>query len=328
MIQVRHLTKTIGARAVLDDVSFDVVSGRVTGLAGPNGAGKSTLLRCMLSIDTVDRGHVLFAGQPYTSLDRPASTVGALLDAAAAHPGRSGVDHLRWVAAAIGVDRRRITEVLETVGLSDAASARVRTYSLGMRQRLGLATALLGDPAYVLLDEPTNGLDPDGIRWLRDTARGLADDGRAVLVSSHLLSELASLADDLVVIGDGRLIAAEPVTDFVGRYAAPRVLVSTPDGTRAGQMLRARGVTVEVVDHVGASASGESTPQVQTLAVDGLGPKAVGRLFAEHGFAVYSLVDDSDRLETAFLAATARSQRFVAADVVGASASRAEAGRG
>jgi ABC-2 type transport system ATP-binding protein len=214
-IAARGLTKRFGPIVAVDDLSFEVALGRVTGFVGPNGAGKSTTLRMLLDLVRPDAGTAAIAGMPYTSLDRPAATVGAVLDAqAAAHPLRSGRDHLRVLAAAAAIDDGRVEEVLETVDLAAAAHRKVGKYSLGMRQRLGLAAALLGDPDVLVLDEPANGLDPHGIRWLRRTVRSFAENGKAVLVSSHQLAEMAQTADDVIVVDRGRLVAAGTVDDL------------------------------------------------------------------------------------------------------------------
>ncbi len=213
-IRVAGLSKKFGHIVAVDDVSFTVAYGRITGFLGPNGAGKTTTLRMILGLARPDAGSVTIAGQPYARLASPARTVGGLLDAAA-YPGRSGRDHLRVLAASAGLPSGRPGQLLERVGLAGAARQRVGGYSLGMRQRLGLAAALLGDPAVLVLDEPTNGLDPQGIRWLRDLLRSLAADGRAVLVSSHLLAEVAQTVDDVVVISRGRTALQAPLRELL-----------------------------------------------------------------------------------------------------------------
>ncbi|MDI2131130.1 ABC transporter ATP-binding protein [Yinghuangia seranimata] len=216
MITAAHLTKrfTRKRRPAVDDLSFTVSPGRVTGLVGPNGSGKSTTMRMILGLDTPDAGRALVGGRRYRELRCPLRTVGAVLDAGAVHPGRSARDHLRCLAVTHGIGVRRVDDVLAVVGLADAARARIRTYSLGMRQRLGVAAALLGDPAVLVLDEPVNGLDPEGVRWIRGLMRDLASEGRTVLVSSHLMSEMAQTADHVLVIGRGRLLADAPLAEF------------------------------------------------------------------------------------------------------------------
>lgn len=219
MITISFLSKRRGPHQVLHEVSLSARPGRVTGFVGPNGAGKSSALRCLLGLDRASSGTALVGGRPYRELRHPLQTVDAVLDGAGAHPLYTGRAHLRWVAAGSGIPRRRVEEVLETVGLSEAAGRRVRTYSLGMGQRLGLAAALLGEPETLVLDEPVNGLDPGGIRWVRDLMRGHAEAGGTVLVSSHALAELAEVADDVVVISEGRIRAAGTLAEVADGYA-------------------------------------------------------------------------------------------------------------
>ena len=234
-IQVARLRKRFGPVAAVEDVSFTVSYGRITGILGPNGSGKTTTLRMLLGLVRPNAGTAVIAGAPYRSLASPAATVGALLDPAA-HPGRSGLGHLRVLAAAAGLPDGRATGLLKRVGLADAARRRVGGYSLGMRQRLGLAAALLGDPQVLVLDEPANGLDPRGIRWLRDLLRVLAAEGRAVLVSSHLLAEVAQTVDDVVVISRGRTVAQAPLPDLLAARSGASLediyleLTGIPDG--------------------------------------------------------------------------------------------------
>jgi len=217
MIEVRGLTKRYGATLAVDGLSFDVQPGAVTGFLGPNGSGKSTTMRMILSQDMPDAGRATIGGRPYASLRWPLREVGAVLDAKAFHPGRSARAHLTALAASNAIARRRVGEVLAEVGLTSVASQRAGTFSLGMAQRLGIAAALLGDPGVLLLDEPVNGLDPDGVRWIRKLLRSLAGSGRTVLVSSHLISEMALTADRLIVIGRGRLLADTTVTELTAR---------------------------------------------------------------------------------------------------------------
>jgi ABC-2 type transport system ATP-binding protein len=218
MIEVLQLSKRHGSRTVVDDVSFTARPGRVTGFLGPNGAGKSSTLRILLGLDRATSGTALIDGAEYRSLIRPLWTVGAMLDGPGAHPGRTARAHLTWIAQSNAIPARRIDEVLALTGLADAAGTRVGALSLGMGQRLGIAAALLGNPRVLILDEPTNGLDPDGIRWIRGLLRSLADDGATVLVSSHLMTEMADTADDLVVIARGRIVAADPVDAVLGSH--------------------------------------------------------------------------------------------------------------
>ncbi|MFC8921073.1 ABC transporter ATP-binding protein [Cellulosimicrobium sp. NPDC057127] len=235
VVQTSGLRKSYGAFDAVHDVSFTVEPGRVVGLLGPNGAGKTTTLHVLLGLASATAGTATIGGRAYQDLEDPARTVGALLDAGGLHPGRTGRDHLRVLAAAARLPSRRVDEVLALVGLVPAADRRVRTYSLGMRQRLGLAAALLGEPEVLVLDEPANGLDPAGMRWLRDLLRGFADDGGAVLLASHVLSEVRQVADDLVVIGQGRVVAAGPLDDLVRDRSLEDYyldLTSTTEGVR------------------------------------------------------------------------------------------------
>ncbi|GGS68025.1 hypothetical protein GCM10010156_28590 [Planobispora rosea] len=218
MIEVRELTKRYGDTAALDGLSFRVEPGHVTGFLGPNGSGKSTTMRIVLGLDAPTSGEALVKGRRYATLPRPAHTVGALLDATAVHGGRNAFDHLSCLALAGGIGPSRVAEVLETVGLTGVARRLVGGFSLGMKQRLGIAAALLGDPEVLMFDEPVNGLDPEGVRWIRELLRSLAAEGRTVLLSSHLMSEMALTADRLVVIGRGRLIADTTVEELTGRY--------------------------------------------------------------------------------------------------------------
>ncbi|SOE19273.1 ABC-2 type transport system ATP-binding protein [Streptomyces sp. OK228] len=215
VIRCEHLTKRFGRKVAVDDLTFEVQPARVTGFLGPNGAGKSTTIRAVLGLDTPDAGRALVDGVPYRQAEQPLRRVGALLDAGAVHPGRTARAHLAALAATNHIRRSRIEEVLALTGLADVAQRRIGTYSLGMKQRLGIAAALLGDPPVLIFDEPANGLDPEGIRWIRSLMRSLAGEGRTVLVSSHLMSEMALTVDHLLVIGRGRLFADVPITDFI-----------------------------------------------------------------------------------------------------------------
>ncbi|MGO9907129.1 MAG: ATP-binding cassette domain-containing protein, partial [Solirubrobacteraceae bacterium] len=221
MIEVQHLTKRYGETVAVDEVSFVVEPGRVTGFLGPNGAGKSTTMRMILGLDTPSSGSVLVNGTSYRELSDPLTSVGALLDAKAIVGGRSAANHLMWLAASNGIDRRRVDEVLDVVGLGGVAGQRVGTFSLGMSQRLGIAAALLGDPDTLIFDEPINGLDPDGIVWIRNLMKSLAAEGRTVFLSSHLMSEMAQTADHLLVIAQGAIIADAGTEEFINQNAAP-----------------------------------------------------------------------------------------------------------
>jgi ABC-2 type transport system ATP-binding protein len=302
VIEVRGLTKRFGRVVAVNALSFDVAPGRVTGFLGPNGSGKSTTLRCMLGLDVPDAGWANFDGRPFVSLDRPLTQVGALLDAGYVHPGRSARNHLRWMAASNGLPDRRVDEVLELVGLATVARSRTGTFSLGMRQRLGLAGVLLGDPQVVLLDEPANGLDPEGIRWIRDVLVHLAGQGRTVFVSSHQLSEIALMAQDLVVIGQGHLIETSTVQAFVDRHARRWVRVRTP---QLDELLR-------LLTFAGRPVEGERVHRIDADSADvhGVAIEAIGERAAAAGIVLHELSPQVGSLEEAFLAATSASQEY------------------
>lgn len=270
MIHVSGVSKTYGARLAVDDVSFTAASGRVTGFVGPNGAGKSTTMRIMVGLTTPDTGEVRYAGTRYQDLANPARLIGTVLDAKCMHPGRSARNHLRALAALSNIPMSRVDETLASVGLETAATQRAGKFSLGMKQRLALAGALLGRPEILLLDEPANGLDPDGIRWLRTTLRAFADDGGTVFVSSHLISELSQFADDLVVIGGGRLLANDSVEAIEGR-SGRAVVVEVVEGPAMGALLAGarlthRGLQVEVESSERYVVRGMTRDQVSDLA--------------------------------------------------------------
>jgi ABC-2 type transport system ATP-binding protein len=292
-IEARALRKRFGGTVAVDGLSFTVPPGRVTGFVGPNGAGKSTTMRLILGLDAPDGGSALLGGRPYAQLRSPLREVGALLDATALHPGRRADDHLLWLAQAGGLPRRRVGDVLEIVGLAPVARRRAasRGFSLGMRQRLGIAAALLGDPPVLMLDEPVNGLDPEGIRWFRGFARELAAQGRAVFVSSHLMGELEDTADHLVVIGRGRLVADTGVAELLAAAAGDRVVVRTPQRSALMNLLAGAGATV--------TASSQDA-----LTVSGLAAARVADLAAEHGLRLHELAPCRASLEEAFMELT------------------------
>ncbi|GGX68113.1 ABC transporter ATP-binding protein [Streptomyces fructofermentans] len=302
-IDVRDLTKEYGGRRAVDRLTFSVRPGRVTGFLGPNGAGKSTTMRLVLGLDRPTSGTATIGGRPCAALDEPLREVGALLDTGAAHGSRTARDHLRVLAATHRIPGRRVDEVLEEAGLAAVSRNRVRTYSLGMRQRLGIAAALLGDPRVVLLDEPSNGLDPEGIVWIRELLRRLAREGRTVLVSSHLMNETASFADHLVVLGRGRLLADTPVREFVHARAEPRVRVRTPDGAALRDLLARHGY--ESVAEEGEGAGDRWT--VRHARVDD-----IGRLASGAGVTVLELAAEERTLEQAYLDLTAAEAEFTA----------------
>ena len=270
MIDVHNLTKHYGPVRAVDDLTFTVKPGVVTGFLGPNGAGKSTTMRMILGLDSPTSGTALIDGSPYASLKQPARRVGALLDAKGVHPNRSARASLLWQAQASGIPDARVDEVLSLVGLSDVASKRAGGFSLGMGQRLGIASALLGDPEYLILDEPVNGLDPEGIRWVRGLLRALADEGRTILVSSHLLAEMAQTADHLIVIGRGKLVADTSVHDFIKGNSAVTTVVRPVDPAAMETALAAAGVSFEL----GVDAEGRPTIAVADHTCDEIGAVA------------------------------------------------------
>ena len=290
MIEAHGLTKTYGARVAVDDLSFTVRPGVVTGFLGPNGAGKSTTMRMILDLTAPTRGTVTVNGRPYRQHPAPLREVGALLEAGAVHPGRSAYHHLLALAQTSGIARERVDEVIDAVGLRDVARRRAGRFSLGMGQRLGLATALLGDPRTVILDEPLNGLDTEGIRWIRSLLRGLAAEGRTVLVSSHLMNEMALTAEHLIVIGRGRLIADTSVAQFLAGTAAPTVRVRSSDQSTLAALLRGPDVTV--------------APDGDALTVSGLSTDQVGIAAAAAGITVLELTAQHTSLEDAFVELT------------------------
>ncbi|MEU8293946.1 ABC transporter ATP-binding protein [Streptomyces pseudogriseolus] len=298
-IDVRDLTKEYGTARAVDHLTFTVPPGRVTGFLGPNGAGKSTTMRLVLGLDHPTSGSAGLGGRPYASLRDPLRRVGALLDAGAAHGSRTGRDHLRVLAATHRIPDRRVDEVLEETGLGPAARRRARTYSLGMRQRLGIAAALLGDPEVVMLDEPSNGLDPEGIVWIRGLLRRLADDGRTVLVSSHLMTETAAFADHLVILGRGRLLADTPVREFIDARVRPAVRVRTSDPDALENALVRHGH--RAVRHPDGHWS------VPDARVDD-----IGRLASAEGVPLLELTADEGTLEQAYLDLTAADTEFAA----------------
>ena len=300
-IEVTGVSKRFGPAVAVDDLSFSVRPGAVTGFVGPNGAGKSTTMRVMLALDRPDSGRATFDGRPYRDLHEPMRAVGALLDAKAVHPRRSARNHLRMFAATNRIPDGRVDEVLGLVGLGDVATRRAGGFSLGMGQRLGLALALLGDPPVVILDEPANGLDPEGIIWIRTFMRYLADQGRTVFVSSHMLSELGQVVDELVVIGKGRLLASGSLHDVLGTGGRVAVTVVSPDAVRLAELVRARGATV--------------TPDYgHRIDVSGLDARAVGELAAAHAIVLHELTPREPSLEDAFLRLTSDTQEFRAGE--------------
>jgi len=291
MIEVCELTKRYGTAVAVDELSFTVHPGLVTGFLGPNGAGKSTTMRVILGLDAPSSGRATVNGRRYQQLTCPLHQAGALLDAGAVPGGRTARNHLRAIAASNGIGARRVGEVLGLVGLESAASKRVRGFSLGMKQRLGIAAALLGDPPVLLFDEPVNGLDPEGIHWIRGLLKQLAGEGRTVFVSSHLMSEMALTADHLIVIGRGRLIADAPVTEFVSQGSGGHVVVRSPRGGDLASLLAANGAAVTAGPDGG-------------LSITGLDSGRIGDLAAAHGIALHELTPRHASLEEAYMELT------------------------
>jgi len=289
VIEAVGLTKDYGEKRAVDDLSFAVRPGIVTGFLGPNGSGKSTTMRLILGLDRPTRGDVTVNGKHYRDHQAPLHEVGALLEARSVHTGRSALNHLRALAQTHGIPRRRVDELIDRVGLHDVARKRAGQFSLGMGQRLGIASALLGDPQTLLLDEPVNGLDPEGIHWIRHLLKGLAAEGRTVFVSSHLMSEMALTADHLIVVGRGKLIADTSVDDFVRRASGFVVLVRSPQATRLAELVR--GGDDVVVD----------SPEPGVLEIEGLGTEQIGELAAEHGIVLHELTQRHASLEQAFM---------------------------
>ena len=297
MIELQHVTKRYGQTVAVDDLSFEVRPGEVTGFLGPNGAGKSTTMRMVIGLDAPTSGTVTVNSRPYRDLRFPLRHVGALLDANAVHPSRSAKDHLRWLADSNGISRRRVDEVLEVVGLTEVAHRRSGGFSLGMGQRLGIATALLGDPGTLLLDEPVNGLDPEGIQWIRQLLRSLAAEGRTILVSSHLMSEMSQTADRLIVVGRGTLIAEGTVGDVVRGSVTGHVRVDTAEPDRLAALLGEGGAT--------------TAPQPDgTLIVTGVEAREVGSIAASAGITLYELTPQSASLEDAFFELTRQATEY------------------
>ncbi|MEU9058438.1 ATP-binding cassette domain-containing protein [Streptomyces sp. NPDC048430] len=299
-IDVHELTKDYGPTRAVDQLTFSVRPGRVTGFLGPNGAGKSTTMRLVLGLDRPTAGTATIGGRPYASLGSPLRRVGALLDAQAAHGSRTARDHLLALAVSNGIAESRADDVLEETGLAAVARRRIKTFSLGMRQRLGIAGALLGEPDVVMLDEPSNGLDPEGIIWIRELMRGMAREGRTVLVSSHLMNETSSFADHLIVLGRGRLLADLPMQEFLDSRGRPGARLRTTDATRLCEVLIRRGYTPVRED------DGRWT-------IDGAKAEEVGTAAAVEGIPLLELIDLQPSLEEAYLDLTTDESEFAAA---------------
>jgi ABC-2 type transport system ATP-binding protein len=299
MIEVHDLTKRFGTKVAVDHLSFAVEPGRVTGFLGPNGAGKSTTMRLILGLDRPQGGTATIDGRPYAQLTSPLCKVGAVLEAKSVHGGRSARNHLLFLAQTQGLPASRVDAMLELVGLRDVANKRARAYSLGMSQRLGVAAAMLGNPQVLLLDEPVNGLDPEGVLWIRNLMKQLASEGRTILVSSHLMNEMAVTADHLIVIGRGRLLADAPTDEVIARGSGQSVRVLTPDPGRLTQLIAAAGGTV---------TPGENGSLA--LTVTGMPAARIGELAASASVVLHELTPQLATLEDAFLELTADSLEY------------------
>jgi len=291
MIEAHELTKRYGDKTAVDDISFTIAPGTVTGFLGPNGAGKSTTMRMIVGLDHPTAGTVTVNGKPYAKHRSPLSEVGALLDAKAVHSGRNARSHLRTMAATHGISTKRVDEVIEMTGLAGVARKRVGGFSLGMGQRLGIASAMLGDPRTLILDEPVNGLDPEGVQWVRQLVRLLASEGRTVFLSSHLMSEMAQTADHLLVIGRGRIIAAGPVQQVIDSVTGAAVRVRSPRATELADLVRTDGVTV-------------TSEEAGTLELRGITAESIGEVAAAHGIVLHELSPRSASLEEAYMSLT------------------------
>ena len=297
MIEAVNLTKRYGDKTAVDNVSFTVEPGTVTGFLGPNGAGKSTTMRMIMGLDKPTNGKVTVNGRPYRELSAPLCEVGALLDAKGLHGSRSARSHLRQLAASNGIPAKRVDEVLEITGLTSVAKKRVKGFSLGMGQRLGIAAALLGDPGVLLFDEPVNGLDPEGVKWVRDTCRRLAGEGRTVFISSHLMSEMALTADHLLVIGRGRILSSGPVDDVIASATTDRVRVASPQASRLAELmashkLAARPVEPSVLETTATTAA------------------TIGEIAAKNGIVLHELTTIRASLEEAYMTLTSDSVEY------------------
>lgn len=298
MIEAQHLTKTYRNKTAVDDASFRVEPGRVTGFLGPNGAGKSTTMRMIVGLDRPTRGTVTVNRRPYAEHPAPLREVGALLDAKSAHPGRSARNHLRALAATHGIPDSRVDALIDLVGLTDVAGKRAGAYSLGMGQRLGIATALLGDPSTLVLDEPVNGLDPDGVLWVRTLLTRLAGEGRTVFISSHLMSEMALVATHLIIIGRGRILADTSTSEFIAGAGKSELRVRSPEAGRLADILRGGGAAADPADMPDA------------IIVTGVAIEAVGEAAAKNGIVLHELSERRASLEDAFMKLTGHSIEY------------------
>jgi ABC-2 type transport system ATP-binding protein len=313
MIEARDLTKRFGDKVAVDHLSFAVQPGRVTGFLGPNGAGKSTTMRLILGLDRPTGGRATIFGKLYAELSNPLLTVGALLEAKSVHPGRSARNHLLFLAQTQGLPASRVDAVLELVGLRPVSRKRSGAFSLGMSQRLGVAAAMLGDPQVLLLDEPVNGLDPEGVLWIRNLMKQLAAEGRTILVSSHLMNEMAVTADHLIVIGRGKLLADAPTEEVIARGSGQSVRVRTPDAERLIALIRAEGGTAVPATNGNGSNGAAAAPagsQAAVLTVTGIPAARIGELAASSSIVLHELTPQLASLEDAFLELTAGSLEY------------------
>ncbi|GAA1349928.1 ABC transporter ATP-binding protein [Falsarthrobacter nasiphocae] len=305
MIQVENLTKRYGNKVAVNNVSFEARPGRVTGFLGPNGAGKSTTMRMILGLDTPTAGRALVDGKPYREATSPLSSVGALLDAKAVHTGRSARSHLRAMAATHGLPNARVDEVISMTGLDQVAKRKVGGFSLGMGQRLGIASALLGDPKTVIFDEPVNGLDPEGVTWVRNLCRYLASEGRTVFLSSHLMSEMAQTADDLVIIGKGQIIAQGPITDIIAGQGEVRTLVRTDNVEALTSALAGHNVRISTLD-------------ANSVEISGVSPRQIAETAFQERIFFYELTPRELSLEEAYMRLTQGAVEYHSAELNGA----------
>ncbi len=310
MIEASDLTKSFGGKVAVDHLSFSVAPGRVTGFLGPNGAGKSTTMRLILGLDRPDSGSATINGLRYAELPTPLRTVGAVLEAKSVHGGRSARNHLLFLAQTQGVPPSRVDEMLALVGLTPVARKRARGFSLGMSQRLGVAAALLGDPGVLLLDEPVNGLDPEGVLWIRNLMKHQASQGKTVLVSSHLMYEMAVTADHLIVIGRGKLIADAATEDLIARAAGQSVRVTTPEPGRLTDLITPEGGKVAPAGPAHSAAEHAENASAVTLTVTGMPAPRIGELAASAAVVLYELTPQVGTLEEAFLELTSDSLEF------------------
>jgi ABC-2 type transport system ATP-binding protein len=322
MIEARDLTKRYGDKIAVDHLTFTVEPGKVTGFLGPNGAGKSTTMRLVLGLDRPESGTATINGKAYRDLAQPLRIAGALLEARSIHSGRSAYNHLLFLAQTQGLPRSRVDQVLELVGLREVARKRAGGFSLGMGQRLGIAAAMLGDPQALLLDEPVNGLDPEGVLWVRNLMKHLASEGRTVFVSSHLMNEMAVTADRLIVIGRGKLIADSSTQEFIDRSSEKSVLVRSPDAARLAELITAEGGKVSPQERTEANGA-------DTLAVSGLEAPRIGEIAASASVVLHELTPQHGSLEEAFMELTADSLEFgVHQDAAAAAVSATSAAEG